>query len=107
MKYKAKSVIIGRMKRSKKAKEKDDMFRPCFVALYDSNDPHLKPEPPREILEFERVDKVKIDSFKVNYLLAGNDLVVNDLQYIEVIKKGTQLFLNGKQKVPILRRLFF
>ena len=106
MKYKAKSIIIGRMKRSKKAKEKDDMFRPCFVALYDFNDPHLSPEPPKEILEFEKVDRISLDSFKINYLLAGNDLVVNDLQYIDVEKKGNQIFLNGKQKTPLLKRLF-
>ncbi|MBI2663630.1 hypothetical protein HYX15_03830 [Candidatus Woesearchaeota archaeon] len=97
MKYKARSIVVGRMKRDEKDKEKDDMFRPCFIALYDFNDPHLKAEPPKQILEFKKIDKVNIDRCAINYLLAGNDLVVNDLQYVEVTKRRNQLFLNGKQ----------
>lgn len=99
MKHKVKSIIIGRMKRSDKAKERDDMYRPCFIALYDFNDPHLKAESPKQILEFKKIDNVNITNFKVKYLLAGNDLVVNNLQYIEVVRKKNQVILNGKQKV--------
>ena len=102
MKYKTKSVIIGRTKRDKKAKAKDDMFRPCFIALYDSNNPHLKSHPPKQIIEFDKVDKINLENFKVDYLLAGNDLVVNDLEYVDVTKKGNQVFLNGKQKTALI-----
>jgi hypothetical protein len=97
---------MGRMKRDKKAKDKDDMFRPCFIALYDINDPHLKAKAPKQILEFKKVDKVNLDNFRVNYLLAGNDLVINNLVHIEVVRKGNQLVLNGRQKIPLLKRLF-
>ncbi len=102
MKYKVKSIIIGRMKRDKKAKEEDNTFRPCFIALYDYNDPHLKAEAPKQILEFKEIDKINLENFNVDYLLAGNDLVVNDLEYIEVEKKGNQIFLNGKQKTTLI-----
>jgi hypothetical protein len=94
------------MKRDKKAKDRDDMLRPCFIALYDLNDPHLKTKAPKQILEYKKVDKVNLDNFRVNYLLAGNDLVINNLVHIDVVRKGSQLILNGRQKVPLLKKLF-
>lgn len=88
MKYKTKSVIIGRKKRTKEEKKKEDCknpSRPCFIALFDMNYPHRQSEPPKQILEFNKNHKVIIKKAgEVHYLLEGNDLVVNDLKEIDV-----------------------
>lgn len=91
--YSTKSVIIGR----KKGTSDDPDVRPCFISLFDANDPHKKGIVPFEILEFEKVHKVEIDGLDVNYLLPGNDIVINDLEFIEVKIDGPHVSVNGKQ----------
>jgi hypothetical protein len=93
-KYKTKSVIIGRKKR--KDKTRDD--HPCFITLFSVNDPHKSGEVPDKILDYENIHKLVIKGCDINYLLAGNDLVINDLEYIEVEVDGPHIYINGKQK---------
>lgn len=92
MKYKAKSILIGR----KKSTDKDYSLRPCFISLFDENNPHLSTEGPKRVLEFEDVHKVIIHGLKVNYLLPGNDLVVNDLEEFEAVQEGLHVVVSGK-----------
>ncbi len=92
MKYKVKSILIGR----KKSSERDCNVRPCFVSLFDDNNPHLSTEGPKDVLEFESVHKVIINGLRVNYLLPGNDLVVNDLKEVEVTQEGQHIIISGK-----------
>lgn len=92
-KYKTKSILIGR----KKHYEDDDNVRPCFISLFNENNPHKSGETPFEILDFEKMHKVSIENLKVHYLLPGNDLVINDLEYIELNIDGTDLLLSGRQ----------
>ncbi len=91
MKYNTKSVVIGRKK------SKGD-YHPCFICLFDVNDPHLKNEVPKKIFEYSKIDKVIVDNLKINYLLPGNDLVINDLEHIEIKKNKNNIVLNGKHK---------
>lgn len=92
-KYKTKSILIGRKKQYK-----DNLdVRPCFISLFNENNPHKSGETPFEVLEFEKVHKVLIDGLKVHYLLPGNDILVNDLDYIEVAVKGNNVDISGKQ----------
>jgi hypothetical protein len=93
MKYQAKSAIIGRMKRE----DKDDELYPCFVSLFDINDPHKTGEVPKEQIKFEQLHKIIIDDLDINYLLAGNDIVINNLEVIDVSYKPPHLFIKGKQ----------
>ena len=98
-KHIAKSIIVGRKKREAKDKEKDSLNRPCFVSLFDTNDPHKKNLEPLEILDFEGVHKIILSEMNIDYLLAGNDLVINDLEFIEIEKDSVgHLIINGKQK---------
>ena len=92
MKYKTKSIIIGR----KKGEEGSDT-KPCFIALFDVNDPHKKNVVPKEIIEYDHVHKMVLRGFDVNYLLPGNDLVVNNLEFIEVKKDGPHIIVSGKK----------
>ncbi len=92
-KYKTKSIIIGR----KKGNKDNPDVRPCFISLFDVNNPHKKAVVPFEVLDFESVHKVVIEGLNVNYLLPGNDLVINDLEFIEIKVEGPHIFLTGKQ----------
>ena len=92
MKYNTKSIIIGR----KKGEEGSDT-KPCFIALFDTNNPHKKNIVPQKIIEYEEVHKVIIKGFDINYLLPGNDLVINDLKFIEVKKDGPHITVDGEQ----------
>jgi hypothetical protein len=92
--YKARSALIARKKREN---PEDYNHRPCFISLFDVNDPHLSVEGPKEVVEFSRKHKVVIKGLDVNYLLPGNDIVINDLVEIEVVEKGDFVHITGKQ----------
>lgn len=89
--YETKSVIIGR----KKGGTED--FKPCFFALFDVNNPHQKNLVPKKIVEFENIHKVIIEGMHVNYLLPGNDLVINNLEHLEIVQDGEHIHVRGKQ----------
>ncbi len=93
MKYEAKSVLIGRKKR---VGENLDV-RPCFISLFDNNNPHKSGDVPKDIVEYPEIHKVMIRGLDVNYLLPGNDLVINDLEFIEVEVDGPHITVTGKQ----------
>ena len=93
-KFQTQSILIGR----KKGTDEEPDVRPCFINLFHENNPHKSGEAPYEVLEFEKVHKMVIEGLDVSYLLPGNDLVVNDLEYIEVIVDGPHITLKGKQK---------
>ena len=90
--YKAKSVILGR----KKGELPD--VRPCFISLFNANDPHKTGEAPSQVLDFDAVHKIVINGLEVNYLLPGNDIVINNLESVSVKVDGPHLFVSGKQK---------
>lgn len=94
MKYEALSIIIGRKKRL----DKEDINYPCFISLYDINNPHTSGEVPKEILDYPKIHKVVIKGFDVNYLLPGNDLVVNNISELDISVEGEHIFITGKHK---------
>ncbi|MFH1638238.1 MAG: hypothetical protein ABIB71_07465 [Candidatus Woesearchaeota archaeon] len=93
--YEAKSILLGR---KKKKKDEQDDVRPCFISLFNGNNPHLTAEVPLDILEFDSIHKIIIKGLDVNYLLPGNDIVVNDLEQIDVLVEGPHITVTGKQK---------
>lgn len=92
-KYETKSALIGR----KKGTEEEPDVRPCFINLFKENNPHKSGEAPFEVLEFEKTHKVIIKGLDINYLLPGNDIVINDLEFIEVHVDGPHITISGKQ----------
>jgi len=94
MKYKTKSVLIAR----KKSIEDDFSRRPCFISLFDENNPHLNVQGPKEVVEFDKIHKVVINGLNVDYLLPGNDIVINDLTEIEIEEHNDKVFVKGKQQ---------
>ena len=92
MKYKTKSIIIGRMKRV----DHNDALYPVFITLFDINEPHKSGDVPKQRLEFQ-VENVVLNGFdNVNYLLAGNDIEINNLIEIDVEQKGKTVVVSGK-----------
>lgn len=91
--YKTKSIIIGRKKRS----NPNDDNRPCFVALFDMNNPHKQSKAPNKILDFETKHRIMIKGLDLSYLLEGNDIVINDLKEISVEEEGYHVIITGKQ----------
>jgi hypothetical protein len=94
MQYKTKSAVIGRMKR----KSEDDTGCPAFIHLHGINNPHESGNVPDKMLDWDKVEKIVISGLEVNYLLAGNDLVINSLEFLDVKVDGPIINVSGKHK---------
>jgi len=95
MKHETKSVLIARKKRVNK---EDYQHRPCFISFFDENDPHLNVQGPQKIVEFGRVHKVIIEGLDVDYLLPGNDIVINNLKEVEIEERKNHVHVRGVQE---------
>lgn len=97
MKLTTKSIIIGR----KPNQNENEDTRPCFISFFEENNPHLSTKVPNDIKEFVNVHKVVIKGLSVNYLLPGNDIVINDLEELDIeienMHNGDHLHITGKQ----------
>ena len=92
----AKSILIGKTKKEENYEGND---RPFYVSTFEKNDPHLNCQVPKERFEFEKgIHKVILKNLQIDYLLAGHDIVVNDLKELTLEKdsKG-HLIVKGKQ----------
>ena len=98
-KYNVKSILIGRKKRDEEAKKKDDTSRPCFVSLFDENNPHTKGLAPKKIIDFTAHRVIIKGANELSYLLAGNDILLNDLEEIDVaFEEHGHVIITAKQK---------
>lgn len=92
MKYKAKSIIIGR----KKKESEESETRPCFISLFDENDPHIQGTVPKNVLDFN-VRMFIIKNLEVKYMPLGNDLVINNLSELDIRLDNDTVIVTGKQ----------
>jgi len=92
LQLKATCAIVGR----KPAVDKNS-FKTAVVSLYKINNPHKSNVFPETTYEFTNVEKVRIKGLNVSYYLEGNDLIINDLEELKIIKEGTFLVLKGYQ----------
>lgn len=92
--YKTKCVVIGRKKRKDNTKE----LYPCFVALFDKNNPQESGKAPEKVLDYDNMVGVRIKGCDIDYLLAGNDLIINNLKSVQISIKDNFLYIKGKQK---------
>ena len=94
MRYETKSAILGRS-----GKRDEDGNGPVFVHLFNENDPHKKSIVPEKFVDFDKMHKIVFDGLKIHYLLAGSDILINDLDYLEIEEdpnsKGN-LIVSGK-----------
>ncbi|MEM4336634.1 MAG: hypothetical protein QXG86_01370 [Candidatus Woesearchaeota archaeon] len=88
--YATKSVIIGRKK------DAGRIF--AFIALFDINDPHKSAKPPKKILEFAGARNVRIYGCDIKYMLAGNDIIINDLEKVQIEEKEGRVIVRGCQE---------
>jgi hypothetical protein len=94
MKFETKSIIFGRKKRE----NPDDEDYPFFIAFFSVNNPHTSGKVPDSIREFPHIHKVVVTGLDFNYLLMGNDIVINDLEEIDVEVCDGHVHLTGIQK---------
>ena len=93
LKLKATCAIIGR-----KPKESDkDEFKTAFVSLYDQNNAHKTGAFQTKMYEFTNIEKIRFKGLNVSYYLEGNDIIINDLEELFVIKEGPLIILKGYQ----------
>ena len=96
IKLSAKSILIGK---TKKDKDYDGNDRPFFVSVFDENDPHLNCQGPKERFDYKKgIHKIILKDLKVDYLLAGHDIVINDIKELTLEQDGKgHLIVRGKQ----------
>ncbi len=96
MRYNTKSAILGRS-----GKRDEDGNGPVFVHLFSVNNPHKSPNVvPDTFVDFEKIHKIVFNNLDISYLLAGSDILINDLEYINVeedSKSKGNLIVSGKQ----------
>lgn len=89
---KTKSALISR-----KAGSPNDDFKTAVIRLFDINNPHKTQVFPKIVYEFSNAEKVRIRRMNVSYYLEGNDIVINDLEELMILKDGTKITLKGYQ----------
>jgi len=82
---------------SRKPEEKDDDFKTAVIGLYTENNPHKKGLFPFMTYEFTNIEKIRLKGLNVSYYLEGNDLIINDLEELMILKEKTFLILKGYQ----------
>ncbi len=94
MRYKTKSALIGR------AGKRDEFGNgPVFIHLFKVNDPHKKNIVPEKFVDFQKIHKIIFRGLNLSFLLAGSDILLNDLEYLEVTEeegKRGNLVISGK-----------
>ena len=96
-KYETKSVVLSR----KPGKDRDGLWT-AVIALFETNNPHLKAKVPFKTVEFEDVVKIRLrDLANISFYLMGNDLVINNLLHIELKfdENARILTLTGEQRL--------
>ncbi|MBW2990600.1 hypothetical protein KY348_02750 [Candidatus Woesearchaeota archaeon] len=93
IKVATKSILIGRLSFDKKS----DEYKTAIIRLFEVNNPHKKNVFPTKIYKFTNIEKVRIRRLNVSYYLEGNDIVVNDLEELYIIREGSKLTLKAHQ----------
>jgi len=72
-------------------------FKTAIISLYKINNPHKSNVFPEVTYEFTNIEKVRIKGLNVSYYLEGNDIIINDLEELKIIREDTFLVLKGYQ----------
>ena len=92
MRYNTKSLIICRNKDRRKTASPEFPYY-VMVKLFNVNDPHLTPEVPNEVLEFNKVQDVVLKNQQVKYMPLGSDIILNDLETVKITKVNGQVII--------------
>ncbi len=93
--FEAKSITLSR-----KPGQDPDGFKSAFIGLFNENNPHLQAKVPFEVLTIPEVEKIRIrDLRNISYYLLGNDIIINNLETVSIVKKENILTITGKQNL--------
>jgi hypothetical protein len=93
IKASTKSALVGRLPR-----KEGEKFKTAVIRLFDVNNPHKTTEFPKKTFEFTNTEKLRIMQLDVSYYLEGNDLVINNLDEIRIIREGAKVVIKGYQQ---------
>lgn len=94
--YTVKSITVSR----KPGKDRDGLWS-AFIGLFEENNPHLKAQPPKDVVEIKEIEKVRLrDLRNISYYLMGNDIVINNLSEVTIDVQDHIVTLTGKQQLP-------
>lgn len=82
---------------SRKPQENENEFKTAVIGFYTENNPHKKGLFPFLTYEFTNIEKIRIKGLNISYYLEGNDLIINDLEELMIIKEETLLVIKGYQ----------
>jgi len=85
-------AVVGRKPAASK-----NVYKTATVGLYDMNNPHMSNKFPKLLYEFSDIEKIRIKGLNISYYLEGNDIVINDLEELMIIREGKFLVLKGYQ----------
>lgn len=99
MKYKTKSMMVGR-----KPRVGNNKYKTAVIGLFDANNPHKIGAAPTKVLDFQNIEKVRIRNMNVSYYLEGNDIIINDLEEVDIIEEDHKIIIKGRQENVEKRR---
>jgi hypothetical protein len=72
-----------------------------FIHLFKQNDPHKTAAVPDKFIDdHKKIHRIIFNGLKLNFLLAGSDILLNDLEYLDIEedkKSKGNLIITGKQ----------
>jgi hypothetical protein len=85
------------IKEADKYRKGKDEHPTVQIKLFNINNPHKTTEFPHTVYEYHNIEKVRIRRLNVSYYLAGEDVVINDLEELYIIHEGTKILLKAYQ----------
>ena len=90
--FTCRSAMIGRLPR-----KGEEEFKTVSIKLFKNDNAHKTEELPFKELEIRNIEKVRFRHLFVTYYLEGNDMILNHLEELNIMKKGTVLIVRGIQ----------
>lgn len=90
--YECRSIMVGRLPR-----EGENDFKTVSIKMFKQDNAHKSQELPFEELTVPNIEKVRFRHIFATYYSEGNDIIVNHLSKIHLVKKGTQIVVRGIQ----------
>jgi hypothetical protein len=89
------SVLISR---DDSEKQSDNVHPTAVLRLFNINNPHKRHNVfPTHVFRFTNIEKVRPMRLNFSFYLAGDDIVINDLEELYILHEGTKIILKGYQ----------
>jgi len=90
--YPCRSAMVGRLPR-----KGDAEFKTLSIKLFKNDNAHKTEELPFKEIEIPNVEKVRFRHLFTTYYLEGNDVIINHMEEIHIMKRGECVIIRGIQ----------